>query len=133
MDKFLWSVRVYKTRAIAAEEIKKNRVAIGGAAVKASREVKGGDEVEVKKNGITYKLKVMDIPKSRVGAKLVADYVRDHTDPQQYEALKVKREEQNYYRQKGEGRPTKKDRREISEFTGSDSTDWDSFFDEEDD
>lgn len=129
MDKFLWSVRVYKTRTIAAEEIKKNRVAVGGAAVKASREVKGGDVLEVKKNGINYQIKVLDIPKSRIGAKLVGDYVKDQTDPQQYEALKLKREEQNYYRQKGEGRPTKKDRRDISDFTGG-GTDWDSFFDE---
>lgn len=128
MDKFLWSVRVYKTRAVAAEEIKKNRVAVAGSAVKASREVKGGDVLEVKKNGITYQIKVLDIPKSRIGAKLVADYVKDQTDPQQYEALKIKREEQNYYRQRGEGRPTKKDRRDISDFTGG--TDWDSFFEE---
>lgn len=135
IDKFLWSVRIYKTRTLAAEEIKKNRVWIGDQSVKASREVKIGDLLKVRKNQIEYKIKVLDLPKSRVGAKLVTDYIEDRTDKEQYEILALRRMEQNYYRAKGEGRPTKKDRRDIEEFNSStslgennDDTDWNSFF-----
>lgn len=135
IDKFLWSVRFYKTRSIAAEEIKKNRVSIGENAVKSSREVKTGDVIRIRKNQIDYKIKVMQIPQSRIGAKLVPMHVTDMTDKEQYEILKMRRMEQNYYRQKGEGRPTKKDRREIDGYLepgdeagmmGEDE--WDSFF-----
>ena len=116
IDKFLWSIRFYKTRSIASEEIKKNRVHIGENAVKSSREVKEGDVIKIRKNQIDYKIKVLQIPKSRIGAKLVPLHISDLTDKQQYEILKMRRQEQNYYRQKGEGRPTKKDRREIDGF-----------------
>ena len=105
IDKFLWSVRFYKTRSIAADEIKKNRVSIGGQPVKASREVHEGDVVEIRKNQIDYKIKVLQIPKSRIGAKLVSLHVLDMTDKEQYELLKMRKLSQDYYRQKGEGRP----------------------------
>ncbi len=143
IDKFLWSVRFYKTRSIAADEIKKNRVFIGENVVKSSKEVKVGDEIKIRRNQIDYKIKVLDLPKSRVGAKLVPDFVKDITDPQQYEILKIRKSSQDYYRNKGEGRPTKKDRRSMDDFittTSSDDVmdedDWDSFFkssDEDDD
>ncbi|WP_374441384.1 RNA-binding S4 domain-containing protein [Epilithonimonas sp.] len=134
IDKFLWSVRFYKTRNIAAEEIKKNRVSIGENVVKSSKEVKTGDVIKIKKNQIEYKIKVTDIPKSRVGAKLVALYVIDMTEKEQYEILKMRKSAQDYYRQKGLGRPTKKDRREMDDFSSGDSAsemdndDWDVFF-----
>lgn len=138
IDKFLWSIRFYKTRSIAADEIKKNRVFIGENAVKSSREVKSGDEIRIRKNQIDYKIKVLDISKSRVGAKLVADFVKDITDPHQYEILKIRKSTQDYYRNKGEGRPTKKDRREMDGFisdSGSsemmDEEDWQKFFSED--
>ncbi|MPT32246.1 RNA-binding S4 domain-containing protein [Epilithonimonas hungarica] len=139
IDKFLWSVRFYKTRTIAAEEIKKNRVGIGENAVKSSKEVKAGDIIKVRKNQIDYKIKVIDIPKSRVGAKLVALYVVDMTEKEQYEILKMRKSSQDYYRQKGIGRPTKKDRRDMDDYSSSDSSedmdsdDWDVFFKEEED
>ena len=132
IDKFLWSVRVYKTRAVASEEIKKNRVSVAGQVVKSSREVKVNDLITIRKNQIDHKIQVIAIPKSRVGAKLVSDYIADKTDKLQYEILELRRAEQNYYRQKGEGRPTKKDRRELSEYTGAHTsdatTDWDALF-----
>ena len=134
IDKFLWSVRIYKTRSIATDEIKKNRVSIGGQFAKASKEVKQGDTIFIKKNQIELKIKILQIPKSRLGAKLVPEYIQDQTDKEQYEILRMKRLEQNYYRAKGEGRPTKKDRRDLGEFieneisTSSLSTDWDDFF-----
>lgn len=142
IDKFLWSVRIYKTRSIATDEIKKNMVSIGGQFAKASKEVKQGDTIFIKKNQIELKIKILQIPKSRLGAKFVPEYIQDQTDKEQYEILRMKRLEQNYYRAKGEGRPTKKDRRDLGEFieneisTSSLPTDWDDFFttidDEED-
>ena len=134
IDKFLWSVRFYKTRNIAAEEIKKNRVSIGENVVKSSKEVKIGDVIKIKKNQIEYKIKVTDLPKSRIGAKLVALYVIDMTEKDQYEILKIRKSAQDYYRQKGLGRPTKKDRREMDDFSAGssasemDNEDWDIFF-----
>ena len=127
LDKFLWSVRFYKTRNISAEEIKKNRVSIGGQIVKASREVKEGEIIEIRKNQINYKIKIIQIPKSRVGAKLVALDVVDMTEKEQYELLKIRKLSQDYYRQKGLGRPTKKDRRDMDNFIDSDE-----FWDDED-
>ena len=134
IDKFLWSVRFYKTRNIAAEEIKKNRVSIGENVVKSSKEVKMGDVIKIKKNQIEYKIKVVDLPKSRIGAKLVALYVIDMTEKDQYDILKMRKSAQDYYRQKGLGRPTKKDRREMDDFSAGssasemDNDDWDVFF-----
>lgn len=120
IDKFLWSVRFYKTRSLSAEQIKKNRVSIGGQIVKASREVREGDVIEIRKNQIDYKIKVLQIPKSRIGAKLVALHIIDMTDKEQYELLKMRMLSQNYYRQRGEGRPTKKDRRDMEDFIDAD-------------
>ncbi|ASE64042.1 RNA-binding S4 domain-containing protein [Chryseobacterium indologenes] len=134
IDKFLWSIRFYKTRSIAAEEIKKNRVSIGTSAVKSSKEVKEGDVIKIRKNQIDYKIKVIQIPKSRIGAKLVPLHIQDVTDKEQYELLKLRKMSQDYYRNKGEGRPTKKDRRDMDDYVGndidSDFTDWDDFFGE---
>ncbi|QCX52852.1 RNA-binding S4 domain-containing protein [Elizabethkingia sp. JS20170427COW] len=141
IDKFLWSVRYYKTRSIAAEEIRKNRVSISGQPVKASREVIEGDIITIRKNQIDYKIKIIQIPKSRIGAKLVTLHIKDLTDPEQLAMLESRRLVQDYYRLKGEGRPTKKDRRDIDDFTGADiddddveeeEEDWDAFFNEED-
>ena len=134
IDKFLWSVRFYKTRTIATEEIKKNRVSIGENVVKSSKEVKNGDVIKMRKNQIDYKIKVIDIPKSRIGAKLVPDYVVDMTEKEQYEILALRKSSQDYYRQKGIGRPTKKDRRDMDDYSSDDSSndmendDWDVFF-----
>ena len=134
IDKFLWSIRFYKTRNIAAEEIKKNRVSIGANPVKSSKEVKEGDVIKIRKNQIDYKIKVLQIPKSRIGAKLVPLHITDLTEKEQYEILKIRRMSQDYYRQKGEGRPTKKDRRDMDDFVDADipssmsEDDWDLFF-----
>lgn len=143
IDKFLWCVRFYKTRSIAADEIKKNRVSIGSSSVKSSKEVKEGDLIKIRKNQIDYQIKVLQIPKSRLGAKLVPLHIVDKTEKEQYEILKLRKETQDYYRIKGEGRPTKKDRRAMDEYVGGDSEsepeseltegDWDLFFTDVDD
>jgi len=137
IDKFLWSIRFYKTRSIATEEIKKNRISIGESTVKSSKEVKEGDVIKIRKNQIDYKIKVIQIPKSRIGAKLVSLHIKDMTEKEQYEILKMRKMTQDYYRNRGEGRPTKKDRREMDDYVGNDIatdfTDWDDFFGESND
>ena len=134
IDKFLWCVRFYKTRSIAADEIKKNRVSVANNVVKSSKEVNPGDVIKIRKNQIDYQIKVLEIPKSRLGAKLVPLHIEDKTDKEQYEILKLRKLTQDYYRGKGEGRPTKKDRRDMDEYEGGDANsemaddDWDLFF-----
>ncbi|WP_304344593.1 RNA-binding S4 domain-containing protein [Chryseobacterium koreense] len=132
IDKFLWCVRFYKTRSIAADEIKKNRVSVGGQVVKSSKEVKIGDLLKIRKNQIDYQIKILEIPKSRIGAKLVPLHIQDRTEKEQYEILRLRKMSQDYYRTKGEGRPTKKDRRDLEDFTSDEvteaNTDWDFFF-----
>ncbi|MGZ5264011.1 MAG: RNA-binding S4 domain-containing protein [Kaistella sp.] len=134
IDKFLWCVRFYKTRSIAADEIKKNRVSVGTNVVKSSKEINPGDLIKIRKNQIDYQIKVLQIPKSRVGPKLVPLHIEDKTDKEQYEILKLRKLTQDYYRGRGEGRPTKKDRRDMDDYIGSDADpnmdagDWDLFF-----
>ena len=101
IDKFLWCVRFYKTRSIAADEIKKNRVSVANSVVKSSKEIKPGDVIKIRKNQIDYQLKVLEIPKSRLGAKLVPLHIEDKTDKEQYEILKLRKLTQDYYRGKG--------------------------------
>ncbi|MBH1959137.1 MAG: RNA-binding S4 domain-containing protein [Flavobacteriia bacterium] len=134
IDKFLWCVRFYKTRSIAADEIKKNRVSVGSSAVKSSKEVKPGDLVKIRKNQIDYQIKILEIPKSRIGPKLVPLHIQDKTEPEQYEILKLRKLTQDYYRGRGEGRPTKKDRRDMDDYISTDAGsemedgEWDLFF-----
>jgi ribosome-associated heat shock protein Hsp15 len=116
IDKFLWAIRFYKTRNVAAEAIKKNHVRINGVIAKPSKEVFGGDVVEIRKNQIDYKILVLDTPKSRVGAKLVPQYIKDQTPKEAFERQELFKNAQGYYRKKGTGRPTKKDRRELDDF-----------------
>lgn len=117
IDKFLWCVRFYKTRAIATEECKKNRVFLDDAPLKHSKEILVGETYKIRKNQIDYTIQVIQIPPNRVGAKLVPLYIKDLTDPEQIEMMKSRTQTQNYYRQKGLGRPTKKDRRELDDYT----------------
>lgn len=139
IDKFLWCVRFYKTRSIAADEIKKNRVSVANQTVKSSREVKEGDLIKIRKNQIDYQIKIIQIPKSRVGPKLVPLHIEDRTEKEQYEILKLRQLNQEHYRNKGEGRPTKKDRRDLDDFvvgegvSDMENSDWDLFFSEVDD
>ena len=139
IDKFLWCVRFYKTRSIAADEIKKNRVSLAGQPVKSSREVREGDVIKIRKNQIDYQMKVLQIPKSRIGAKLVPLHIQDKTEKEQYEILKLRNLSQEHYRNRGEGRPTKKDRRDLDGFVVGEQYsdmgegDWDLFFSDVDD
>lgn len=118
LDKFLWCVRFFKTRSIAADEIKKNRVRVNGDPAKSSREVGPADTVTVRKNQIDYSFEILQLPESRIGAKLVTLYITDRTPKEELDKLELKKLSRDYYRTKGEGRPTKKDRRDLDEFIG---------------
>lgn len=116
IDKFLWSTRYFKTRNIATTACKKGHAKINGQTAKPGREVFPMDEVIVRKDQINYKFTVLDIPSSRVGAKLVDIYRKDTTPKEAFEHNELLQYSKEYYRKKGIGRPTKKDRREIDEF-----------------
>jgi ribosome-associated heat shock protein Hsp15 len=116
IDKYLWCVRYYKTRNIATQACKKGHVKINGAVTKPSKEVYSTDKIELRKNQITYQLTVNDLPPNRVGAKLVDIYRIDTTPKDAFEAQELLKYSRDYYRKKGTGRPTKKDRRDIDDF-----------------
>lgn len=109
-------MRVFKTRTIATDACKKGRVSMGGVALKPSRTIKPGDIIDVKKPPITYTFKVVDIPPNRLGARLVPDYLENLTPKSQYDLLEMTRISGFVDRQKGLGRPTKRDSRELSRF-----------------
>ena len=116
VDKYLWCVRYFKTRSIATNACKKSHVKVNGDVVKPSREVYPTDKIEIRKNQINYKIEVLDIPPSRVGAKLVNIYLTDITPKENLEKLDLLKYSKDYYRKKGTGRPTKKDRRDIDDW-----------------
>lgn len=117
IDKWLWAVRIYKTRSIAAEACKKGRVLLNGSQAKPAHTVKVGDVVSVKKPPITWSFKVLQAIEKRVGAKLVPNMMENVTAPDQLEILEVSKISGFVNRAKGTGRPTKKERRELDDFT----------------
>lgn len=116
VDKWLWAVRVFKTRSLAADACKKGRVLMQGVAVKPSRELKVGDVLQVRRNPILYTFKVVALTQNRVGAKLVPQFMENVTAPDQLELLEVLKLDQSNRRAKGLGRPTKKERRDLDDF-----------------
>lgn len=119
IDKWLWAVRIYKTRSIAAEACKKGHIMVRDKAVKPSFLVRVGDVVQVKKSPITYSFKVLQCAENRVGAKLVPELMENVTPPEQYEALEMSRISGFVDRARGTGRPTKKERRSMDTFIDS--------------
>lgn len=116
IDKYLWCVRYYKTRTLATIACKKGQVKVNNYISKPSREIFITDNIEFRKNQINYQLKVNDIPQSRVSAKQVDIYRTDITPKEQFKAQELLKYSKDYYRKKGVGRPTKKDRRDIDDF-----------------
>ena len=114
LDKYLWAVRVFKTRADAADAIRNNRVLVNDAYAKPSREVKQGDVIAVKKQPVTYQYKVLELVSSRQGAKNVPQYCLNITPQEELDKLTIPRETVFVFRERGTGRPTKKERREIA-------------------
>ena len=123
IDKWMWAVRIFKTRTIAAEACKKGRISINGALAKAARMVKPGDVIQVRKPPVTYSFKVLQTIEKRVGAKLVPEMMENITAPEQYELLEMSKISGFINRAKGTGRPTKKDRRELEDFTAPEFVD----------
>lgn len=113
IDKYLWAVRVFKTRSIATEACKKGRVLIEGTTVKPSREVKVEDVINVKKNRIIYTYRVIEPIEKRVSAKLATEYVEDITPQEELDKLQIDKYADFFVRERGAGRPTKKERRNI--------------------
>ena len=113
LDKYLWAVRVFKTRSDAADAIRNNKVTVNGSAAKPSREVKVGDVIAVRKMQVTYSYRVLDLVSSRQPAKNVPDYCRNITPQSELDKLNIPRETVFVFRDRGTGRPTKKERREL--------------------
>ncbi len=135
IDKWLWAVRVFKTRTVASEACKKGRVMIGDAVAKPARTVKVGDVVKVRKPPVTYSFKVLALTENRLGARLVPEYMENVTPKSELDLLDVVRISGFIDRRKGLGRPTKREGRELSRFTSeqvSDGWDFDFDFDEDD-
>lgn len=130
LDKWLWAVRIFKTRSIAADACKKNRVKVNGAISKSSKTVNAGDIVSVRKPPIEYTFEVLEAIQNRVGAKIVNDYVRNITPQEQYDILKMQKISGFIDRPKGLGRPTKKDRRDLDDFANDFFDEDTNFFDE---
>ncbi len=121
IDKFLWCTRYYKTRSLATEACKKGHVKINKSTVKPSKEVFSGEKMIVRKDQINYELIVLDVPANRVGAKLVDLYRKDTTPKEAFENQEFLKYSKDYYRKKGTGRPTKKDRREIDDYSDAEN------------
>lgn len=121
LDKWLWAARIYKTRTLAADACKNGRVSINGAQAKPSRTVKANDVVAVKKSPVTYSFRVKQAIEKRVGAKLLPDILENITPKEQYELLEMSRISGFVDRARGTGRPTKKERRALDDFSETES------------
>ena len=133
IDKWLWAMRIFKTRTVATEACKKGRVLMGGVAVKPSRTIKEGDIISVRKPPVTYSFRVKALTQNRLGAKLVPDYMENITPKSELDLLDVVRISGFIDRRKGLGRPTKREGRDLAEFTESISDGWDFDFLDDDD
>ena len=118
IDKWLWAVRIFKTRTLATDACKAGSVEINGLAVKPARDVHEGETITVKQGLVVRTLRVAGIPKSRVGAKLVAEYCDDRTPASEFKKAREQRVQQVLARDKGAGRPTKRDRRLLDKLFG---------------
>ncbi len=118
-DKYLWAIRIFKTRSEASDACNGGKVKIGGASVKASKTVKVGDILEIRKGPLTLTYRVLKLSGSRMGAALVPDFAENLTPESELQKMHAPRETVYIQRDKGSGRPTKKDRRQIDELMDS--------------
>ncbi|MBO5014125.1 MAG: RNA-binding S4 domain-containing protein [Paludibacteraceae bacterium] len=130
VDKYLWAMRIYKTRSIATDACKCGRIKMNGVEIKPSRAFHVGDVFTVRKGPITYTYRILQLASNRLGAKMVPEYLQDITPKEQLELLELARYAAQSGRDRGTGRPTKKDRRDIEQFF---SDDYDYLLDEDDD
>ena len=132
IDKWLWAARIFKTRSIAADACKNGRVTLKGERIKPSRIIKEGDVIEVRKPPITYTFRILKAIENRVGAKLVPEILENITPPEQYQLLEMNHISGFIDRARGTGRPTKKERRQLDEFTTPAFCDFDDDIDSHD-
>lgn len=116
IDKYLWSIRIFKSRSLSTENCKSGKVKVKQENIKPSRVVKIGEVIDVKKGPIVYSFQVLDLPKSRVGAKLVELYMKEVTIPEELEKIEIMKLTNKMERQRGMGRPTKRERRALNKF-----------------
>ncbi len=124
IDKFLWCVRLFKTRSLATEQVKLGKVLSRNEELKPSKELKIGEEIQIKRGPVVFSYKVLAFPKARQGAKLVSAYLQETTTEEEKRKWLLLQEQLKLTRDRGTGRPTKKDRREMDSFMN--------WFDEED-
>lgn len=123
VDKWLWEVRLFKTRSLATDACKAGKIKMDGISVKPAKELKVGDVISVSLNPLFKTVKVLQFPKSRLGAKLVPEYMEDLTPQEEYNRVKLIEAANSEYRQRGAGRPTKKSRRMIDQLK-QDKEEW---------
>ena len=123
IDKWMWATRIFKTRTIASDACKKNRILVGNVSVKPSRMIKVGDVISVRKPPVTYSFRVLDVSDKRMGAKLVPLFLENITPPEEFEILEMNKISGFVNRARGLGRPTKKERRELDVFTDNPDSD----------
>lgn len=116
LDKWLWAVRVFKTRALATDACRAGSVTVNELAAKPARDVRPGEVVAVRQGLFTRTIRVVGVPRSRVGAKLLAEYCTDLTPPEEFARLRERSLQHVLAREKGSGRPTKRDRRLLDRF-----------------
>jgi ribosome-associated heat shock protein Hsp15 len=116
IDKWLFAVRLYKTRSLASEECRKGKVTIGGMNVKPSRELKVGETIQLRRPPITRSYKILALTESRMAAKMVPEFMVETTPASELEILEVQKNMSVFNRERGTGRPTKKDRRDLDDF-----------------
>jgi ribosome-associated heat shock protein Hsp15 len=116
IDKWLFAVRLYKTRSLASEECRKGKVTIGGMNIKPSRELKIGETIQLRRPPITRSYKVIALTETRMSAKLVPDFMVETTPASELEILEVQKNMSVFNRERGTGRPTKKERRDLDDF-----------------
>lgn len=135
IDKWLWAVRIFKTRTIATDACKKGRVMLDDVPAKPARMIKAGDIIKVRKPPVTYSFRVLALTENRLGAKLVPEYMENITPRSELDLLEIVKISGFIDRRKGLGRPTKREGRELSRFTEQaydDSMGWDFDFDDDD-
>jgi len=115
IDKYLWAVRIFKTRSEASDACNGNKVRLNGTPAKASKAVKAGDSLEVRKGSALFSYKVLRLSESRMGAALVPDFLEDTTPESEKQKLHSPRETIVLQRDRGTGRPTKKERRQLDD------------------
>ena len=116
IDKWLWAVRLFKTRSMAAEACKKGKILINNAAAKPSRTIKIGETIQIKRNPVTFSFKVLALSENRMNAKLVPDFMENVTTSEQLELWELSKLNASLNRARGTGRPTKKERRDLDSF-----------------